>query len=84
MRRGGAGKRRDSNEPQIIDGLRAIGCRVYQISGANLPDLLVCYRHRWMPLAVKTKTGALTESEQAGVPWPIVRSLDEAMQAIWS
>ena len=81
MRGGGAGKRRDANEREIRVGLHAVAARTWQINGRQLPDLLVLFRGRWMPLGVKTATGALRPGE-AEAPWPLVRSVDEALAAI--
>ena len=83
MRRGGAGKRRDANEAAIIDGLRRRQAQVWQVSGADLPDLLVLRNAVWLPLAIKTVKGKLTKTESQGVPWPIVRTVDEAEKLLW-
>lgn len=83
FRRGGGRKRRDANEPQIIAALRSIGCQVWQVSGAGLPDLLVLCRGQYHALEVKTTTGKLTKVQaQQANPWPIVRSVDEAMREV--
>ena len=81
FRRGGAGKRRDANEAAIVETLQAYGCRVWRIGGSGLPDLLVWYRGRAHALEVKTATGRKTDA-QADVPWPIVRSVDEAVAVV--
>jgi len=84
FRRGGAGKRRDAIEPAIIEALRAHGVLVWQIGGRGLPDLLCLHRTRWVPLEVKTgpkgRLSAVQALQQA--PWAIVRSVDEALQAV--
>lgn len=82
FRRGGGRKRRDSNESTIIDALRAVGCDVWQLGGAGLPDLLVrTTSGAYVPMEVKTRTGRLTKMQaQQAAPWPIVRSVDEAMR----
>lgn len=83
FRRGGAGKRRDANEAAIVEALRSIGCEVWQISGRGVPDLLVwrpCVR-RYYPMEVKTATGKQKPS-QVGTPWPIVRSVDQAIRVV--
>jgi len=82
FRRGGGRKRRDANEPAIIDALRKSGCQVWQVSGTGLPDLLcLTPRGDYVPLEVKTAKGTLTKVQaQQANPWPIVRSVDEAMQ----
>lgn len=83
FRRGGGRKRRDSNEPAIIDALRQSGCQVWQLGGAGLPDLLVLCRGQYHALEVKTTTGKLTKVQaQQAAPWPIVRSVDEAIREV--
>lgn len=81
FRRGGAKKRRDANEPEIIQALEAIGAQVWQISGQTVPDLLVWFHGRPVVLEVKTATGKQKPS-QVGTPWPIVRSVNEALVAL--
>lgn len=51
------GRRRDANERQIIDALRAVGATVCQLDGNGLPDLLVGYRGRTLLLEVKQEHG---------------------------
>lgn len=83
FRRGGGRKRRDSNEPAIIDALRQSGCQVWQLGGAGLPDLLVLCRGQYHALEVKTATGKLTKVQaQQAAPWPVVRSVDEAIREV--
>jgi hypothetical protein len=65
LRRNAAGKRRDANEGAIIDTLRAVGCSVQQLSGADMPDLLVGYRGENFLIEVKTLKGKLRERQQA-------------------
>lgn len=74
--------RRDANEKPIREALEAVGVEVWPISGKNRPDLLCCYRGRWMPLAVKMPKGALTDDEKQGVKWPLVRTPGEAFEAL--
>lgn len=92
------GKRRDGNEPAIIEALRAAGAFVEQLNGTGTPDLLVLYRGTLTLIEVKnpeqsdgngyTKTGKLTEDQVKwwaawGEPKPtIVYSADEALVAI--
>ena len=84
FRRGGGRKRRDSNEPAIIDALRKSGCQVWQLGGTGLPDLLcLTPSGDYVPLEVKTRTGRLTKVQaQQAAPWPIVRSVDEAIREV--
>jgi hypothetical protein len=74
--------RRDANEPAIVSALEAVGTRVWRVSGKGLPDLLCLRRGRWIPLGVKVPGGQLTDIEKAGVPWPLVESTAEALEAV--
>lgn len=75
--------KRDLSERPIIDALEPVGCRVWQISGEGKPDLLTLYRRKWLPLAVKTpKIGRLTKKEKVELPWPLVRTPEDALLAI--
>ena len=78
--KGGARKRRDANEREIIDALKAVGAKVWQISGRGLPDLLVCYRGRFFVGEVKTATGTLrpTQSDE----FPVWRTTEGAVRGI--
>lgn len=82
FRRGGGKKRRDANEPEILDALRRCGYDCWQVGGTGLPDLLVrskrC-RTLFYALEVKTETGRLTDQQGA---FPVVRSVSEAMAAV--
>lgn len=78
MRRGGAKKRRDANEPAIIQALRAIGAEVTQLSDAGAPDLLVKFRNVLYGWEIKTATGQRTKA-QAVSRWPVIRSFTEAL-----
>lgn len=85
MRRGAGGKRRDASEAAIVAALRDLGCQVWYVSGAGLPDLLILApgpSHRWVPLEVKSAGGRKT-TLQADIPWPVVRTPDEAIAAVW-
>lgn len=46
---------RDKSEPDIIDALRKVGATVWQVSGKDIPDLLVGYKGRTFLLEVKTR-----------------------------
>lgn len=85
FRKGAAGKRRDTNEPEIVEALRGLGCRVYYVSGRGLPDLLVRVpgpSARWQPLEVKTASGKTTDAQQ-DIDWPIVRDKYQAIAAVF-
>lgn len=77
----GAGGKRDGNETPIVEALRAIGCRVWFLSGQGNPDLLVYREGRYYPMETKQRKGTLTPN-QADIPWPIVRSVDEAIRVV--
>ncbi len=79
FRRGGAGKRRDENEPAIVQALRQVGAETWQISGRALPDLLVKFRGQFYVGEVKTATGKLRSTQGA---FPVWRSVDDALIAI--
>ena len=81
FRKGGAARRRDANEPAIIDALESIGCRVWQLHGRGTPDLLVYRGDRYIPMEVKSHTGAQTEA-QRDTPWPIVRTVEAAIRVV--
>ena len=82
--RGGSRKRRDAIEPEIVQALRARGVQTWQIGGRGLPDLLCWYQHRPTVLEVKSGASARLSPVQAdqNAPWPIVRSVAEAVEAV--
>jgi hypothetical protein len=51
-------KRRDTNEPEIVDALVAAGASVTRIDGDGVPDLLVGFKGRSFLLEVKLPLGA--------------------------
>ena len=73
--------KRDAVEPSIVGALRRYGVLVWHLSGPGQPDLLTCYRGRWLPLEVKSARGRLTARQQ-GIRWPVVRSVEDALIAI--
>lgn len=50
-------RRRDANEPDIIEALRAAGASVQQLDGTGVPDLLVGYQGKTYLLEVKEEHG---------------------------
>jgi hypothetical protein len=85
FRQGGAGKRRDANEKPIVEALRGLGCEITYLGGLGCPDLLVRApgaSGRWIPLEVKTPKGRMQPSQQR-IAWPVVRSVDEAIAAVF-
>lgn len=81
FRKGGAKKRRDANESVILHALEAMGVQTWQLSGRAIPDVLCWFRNRPFVFEVKTSTGK-QQPAQVGTPWPIVRSVQEAMEVV--
>lgn len=79
FRRGGGGKRRDANEPDVIAAVREAGGECWQVSGTGLPDLIVRFRGRFYCGEVKTATGKLKKTQGA---FPIWRTPDDVLDAI--
>ena len=81
--RGGARKRRDAIEPAIIETLRAHGVQTWQVGGRGLPDLLCWHRGRPTVLEVKSGNARLSAVQaRADAPWPVVRTVEEAVEAV--
>ena len=68
MRRPSAGRKRDANEASIVAALRAAGATVEQLSGPDIPDLLVGYGKDNYLAEVKADDGKL---EPGQVQWII-------------
>lgn len=85
MRRVGQARKRDANEPAIVKALEAVGAHVTRLSGVGAPDVLVRFpAASWGNLyafEIKTAKGKQTEA-QIETQWPIVRSIEDALQAI--
>lgn len=82
MKTGQHGRRRDANEPEIIRALEQIGCRVFRLSDAGLPDLLISFRGEWSVLECKMPNGKLTPAQELTwqlSPFPVVESANEAI-----
>lgn len=83
-------KRVDSNQAEIVEGLRAIGASVTDLHevGKGCPDLLVGYAGRVYLLEVKSKAGRLTPDERAwarnwrGGHYAVVRTVDQAVDVV--
>jgi hypothetical protein len=79
-------KRRDDNEKPIVDGLTALG---FEVERLDVCDLIV-RRRSWPPdklrlLEVKSARGSLTPRQKLfrlRFPVAVVRSLDEALEAL--
>jgi hypothetical protein len=81
--RGGARRRRDTIEPAIVEALRARGVQTWQVGGRGLPDLLCWYRGRPVVLEVKSGNAPLSAVQaRADAPWPVVRTVEEAVGAV--
>ncbi len=57
------GKKRDANELTIIAALRSVGASVEQLSGTNIPDLLVGHKHTNWLFEVKAMKGELSDGQ---------------------
>lgn len=77
----GQARKRDANEPAIVDALRAVGAHVTAISGKGAPDLLVRFRGQLWGFEVKSGKGTRTEAQE-NTQWPIVRTPDEALRSV--
>lgn len=82
FRRGGAKKRRDALEPDLLAALHAAGVQTWQLHGTGLPDLLCLFRGRFYALEIKSSASAPLTDAQQHCPWPVVRSLDAAFAAL--
>lgn len=84
--------KRDANEPAIVDALEAAGAKVWRLSQPL--DLLVGVHQRFYVLEVKregerkprkdraTQTETIAECQRKGLPVYVVRTPEEALQAI--
>ncbi len=77
---GGGKKKRDTSEGPIIEALKAVGCKVWQLNGSGIPDLLVKRGGKLFALECKTNKGKLRDSQSD--EFPIVRTPDEALIAV--
>jgi hypothetical protein len=82
--------KRDGNEPEIIQAAQMAGWKVFQISLPDWPDLLCAKPGKVRFLEVKTPKGRIRPGQasmflrlaSAGLPVAIVRSAEEAAQAL--
>lgn len=79
LRRGGAGKRRDTAEGPILAAARAVGAECWQLSGCGLPDVLLRFRGRYYVGEVKSPGGTETVFQGA---FPIWRTPHDMLRAI--
>ncbi len=74
--------KRDSNEPEIAQAFRNLGCSVTALSGKGVPDLLVEINRQWVLVEVKSPKGKLTPPQKAffataTAPCYVATSLDD-------
>ncbi len=79
--------KRDANEAEIKDALKAVGASVVTISAKGVPDLLVGYRGVNYLLETKGKRGKLTPDQvQFFEDWcgeaSVVRTVEDALKVI--
>lgn len=80
--------RRDENEPEIVQALRAFGASVEFIGRKGVPDLLVGFRGATHLLEVKTPGGRLRDEQEAwhagwrGTRPVVVENPEQALRAI--
>lgn len=79
MRRAG---RKDYNQQEIVDALRAVGVTVIVVNQEGVPDLFCEYKGRWTPIEVKRPRGRLTTQQAAlrrVASYPVVYGVTEAL-----
>jgi hypothetical protein len=73
-------RKRDANEPAVVDALEAVGALVERLSGAGVADLLVCYHYRLLLIEVKNKQGrnrsTLAQETTKDAGWPVTTVWD--------
>ncbi len=75
--------KRDAIEPAIVDALTKVGAeKITRVSGDGAPDLVFVYRQRVFAWEVKSGPRGKQTTAQRKSLWPIVRSVEEALQAI--
>lgn len=79
--------RRDANESEIIEALRAVGATVVQVSESGYPDLLVGFAGVNYLIEVKAKKGKLTDDQWTffkiwGEQCDVARTSEEALKII--
>jgi hypothetical protein len=71
-------RKRDANEKDIVDALRKLGAHVTMISGEGAPDILVRFLGGLWAFEIKAAKGRQTVA-QAETSWPVIRSVDDAL-----
>jgi hypothetical protein len=76
---------RDSNEPEIVTALEAVGASVTRLGSKGVPDLLVGYRGETFLLEVKhVDAKGKTVRRWSGGKKPDERGLTEQQQTWWA
>ena len=81
-------KKRDKNEPEVVQALKRAGAVVWYIDRPG--DILAGYRGRLVMMEIKSKLGklkpsqvkALAEAVIHGLPFYVVRSPEDALAAL--
>jgi len=81
------GAKRDDNEVEIVNALRAIGASVAHLSSKGIPDLLVSFKNKLYLMEVKKHKGKLTPDQiKFHDNWKgdiyIVRTAEEAIEIL--
>jgi Holliday junction resolvase len=81
------GAKRDDNEVEIVNALRAIGASVAHLSSKGIPDLLVSFKNKLYLIEVKKPKGKLTPDQiKFHENWKgeihIVRTVQEAIEIL--
>ena len=75
-------RRRDANEPQLVDAMRRIGLKVFYTS--ELGDCIVQYGKQTRLIEIKTETGTYTDAQckrkQAGLITHELRKIDDVVE----
>lgn len=86
MKYKGFNPKRDANEKEIVQALKAAGCSVVRL---NWVDLLVGYQDQTFLMEVKTEDGKLNAKQTLifaswrGSKIHIVRNIEEALEVIY-
>lgn len=82
----GQSRKRDSNEPAIVDALRRCGAYVMAASIPGGPDLLVLWQGAVYLCECKTRHGRPTKAQiatdQQGWPIFVVRTVEDALRVL--
>ncbi len=79
----GQSRKRDANEPEILQAWARIGVQCWPISGPGVPDVLTYRQGIWLPVEIKSPGGELTVAQAITyqrAPFPVVESVTEALK----